>query len=77
MAAAQLEFGLEGCWLDDVDDSAGVLLVTQTLQHQVVARGLLVLDQVVFFVLRLERERVGPLADFTLEGFPENGGEAL
>ena len=44
VASAQLELGLEGSRLDDVDDSAGVLFVTQTLQDQVVSSGLLVLD---------------------------------
>lgn len=75
MAAAEFEDILLGAGPDDVDNPAVVLLLTETLQDEVVADGFLVLHKVVRPAARLEHQRVGVLADLALEALPEEGLE--
>ena len=75
MTAAKLEHSLVTCRLDDVDDSTCVLLLTETLEHKIVACGLLVLHKIVLvglaLVCRFDHQGVCTLAYFTLESLPE------
>lgn len=73
MAAAHLEDVLAHRRLDDVHDPARVLLLIQTLEHQVARGGALVADQVVVYLVGPDHEGVGGLADLALEGLPEVG----
>ena len=47
MPSTQLEDGFVSCRLDNVNDSACVLLLTETFKHQIVAGRLLILYEVV------------------------------
>ena len=60
-----------------MDNTGCVLLLTERLEHHVVALRLLVLDEVISGAraLGLHHKRVSRLADLTLEGLPEEGGE--
>ena len=58
-----------------MDDSRCVLLLTEGLEHHVVALRLLILDEVISRTVRFHHQRVCGLADLTLEGLPEEGGE--
>ena len=75
MAAPELEDCLVGSGADDVNDARCVLFLGETLQHHVIALGLIVLNQVVVLRAGLHHQRVRGLADFALEGLPEVGGE--
>ena len=71
MAAAQLKHIPLYGWSNDVDDPGRVLLLVERLEHHVVASLFLVLDQLVLVLSSLNHQGVGFLADFTLEGLPE------
>ena len=77
MASPELELILVGAWLDDVNDSACVLVMTETLNDHEVSCRLLILDEVVVLVLCFESQRVGRFADFAFESLPVDCGPAV
>lgn len=48
MPSTKFENSLRWAWLDDVDNSAIVFLLRQTLEHHIVAFWLIIFDQVIF-----------------------------
>ena len=70
MSAPQLKHVLVRSGPDYVDDSRGVLLLVEALEHEVTAVRPLIVHQVEYLALRLDHERVCFLADFTFERLP-------
>lgn len=80
VTSTELEDSLGARWLDDVDNTARILLLTETFEHKVIARWLLVLYKVVLqglalVILGFDHERVCTLADFAFKCLPEERGE--
>ena len=75
VSTTKFEHGLVIGGLYNVDDSACVLLLTETFKHKVISCGFLILYKVVLvglaLVCRLDHQRVCTLAYFTLESLPE------
>lgn len=77
MSTAELESALVLSGNDDVDNTGSILLLMETLKHQVVAFGALVVNQIVGVIaispsctFGTEYQRISLSADLTLEGFP-------
>jgi hypothetical protein len=75
-------FGLIG--VDNMNNSRGVLFLVKTFQYEVVTRRPWVINKVIsaitgriFRILCSQNERIGLLANLTLEGFPVVGLEAV
>ena len=78
MAAPQLEDIFMGSGPNNVYDATSVFFLVKRLQHHVVSTwGPLVLCYVEFLVCGLYHERVGLLADLTLECLPEVAAEVV
>lgn len=75
VASAQFENIFLGCGPDYMDDSAGVFLLVKGLEYHIVALLVLVVHKFELIVSGLDHQRVGFLANLTLEGLPEERAE--
>lgn len=75
VAAPELENVFLCAWPDNINDPTVVLLLAQTLKHEVITDWLLILNEVVSAAACLEHQRVGILADLALERLPEERRE--
>lgn len=56
---------------DNVDDTRGVFLLVQTLEHHIITGLFLVFDESVLYIFVSNHEWVGSFANFTLKCLPE------
>lgn len=75
VAAPELENVFLRAWPYNIDNPTVVLLLAQTLKHEVVTDWLLILNEVVSAATCLEHQRVGVLADLALERLPKKRRE--
>ena len=75
MSSTKFEDVFVETWLDDVDNSACVLLLTETFEHKIVTCRLLILYQVVLICLPLVRgfdhQWICTFTNLTLKCFPK------
>lgn len=77
MSSAELESALILSGNNDVDYAGSILLLMETLKHQVITFGALVVNQIIGVIaispsctFGTEDQWIGLSADLTLEGFP-------
>ena len=79
MSSTKFEDVFVETWLDDVDDSTCVLLLTETFEHKIIACRLLILYQVVLICLPLvcgfDHQWICTFTNLTLKCLPEIGGK--
>lgn len=73
MSSSNFEFHGRNIGFHDVDHSGGVLLHGETLQYSKRVVGDVDVEDIEEFVMVFERIGVFDLADFSLEGFPDEG----
>lgn len=75
MAAPELENVFLRAWPDNINNPTVVLLLAQTLKHEVITNWFLILNEVVSSAACLEHQRVGILADLALKRLPKESRE--